>query len=96
VGVGVGGIAGRTPHQDELAPDQKATSPAGVCAVLADARFPFGVDNAQEFSANPKRLYVRAGNGRSVFSIEQHRVICPKSRARTVCAERRWADYSIR
>ena len=25
-----------------------------------------------------------------MFSIEQHRVICPKSRARRVCAERRW------
>ena len=49
-----------------------------------------------ETSGNRNRLYGRAGNGRSASSIEQRRVICPKSHARTVCAERRCADYSIR
>jgi hypothetical protein len=47
-------------------------------------------------SGNPNRPYDRAGNGRSGSSIEQRRVICPKSRAQTVCAECQWEDYSTR
>ena len=53
-------------------------------------------DNAEGISVNPKRLYDRAGNGRSPSSIGQRRVICPMQRARTACAEHRWADHSIR
>jgi hypothetical protein len=61
-----------------------------------DERGHLDVIMKEAVSSNPKRLCDRAGNGRSVSSIDQRRVICPTSRARRACAERRWADHSIR
>ena len=49
-----------------------------------------------KLSAIRKRLYDRAGNGRSATSIGQRHVMRPTQRARKVCAERRWADHSTR
>lgn len=39
-------------------------------------------------SARPKRLYDRAGNGRSASSTRWRRAICPRPRARRACAGR--------